>query len=699
MKNILTICSTLVIFAATNLVNAQWQQTNGPYGGFVSCYANNADEIYVGTQFGGIFRSTNDGASWTAKNNGLKNYEINCLAIDGEDLYAGTNLGGYDGVYHTNNGGNTWTPIPNLWTSYVSYCIAASGEDIYVGTAGGGNFFSHDGGQSWNSSIAGIVPYQYHFTNQILLLEDKLLTIVNGLLYQSVDGGVSYNQVESGFLVSTYCGKLSVAGPNIFATTTTGLYISTDSGINWQNISAEVPIMPNGMLITTSENFVYITDVAGEEIYYANYNGYDWSPLYTEWGTVTSSFHAIADGELLVQSSYYSLDYSLLDSPQLHFSGNNGDTWEDVTNEITSTYCMSLTAHGNNVYVGTWGNGICKTSNQGETWEFTPNLNSWSLPTMATFGNTIFAAGDGGILRSVDDGSIWTVCNQGLQSTGILGFAQIGADIFAATPMGVVISTDDGQTWSASNSGMGNEYATDIISIGNTLYAVSQSGIYKSVNFGNSWSEINNDFPQDYIPTKIGHIGEVLFVSGGNSGTMYKSSNNGDSWISMNFDFIGYPSSFAVYDDLLFVGAFGNLNTPGVFMTNDLGTNWTDVSEGLDNNLVWDIIINNGWAYVCTKGSGVYKRPLADFLPENISSAGSHEISIYPNPSRDIINFKGNGVNMTKAQIKIFDSKGSLILSKKLQGSSLNISTLPFGFYSIEIMNDDSRSVLHFMKE
>ncbi len=636
MKKIFTLCSIVAMITQSIISNAQWQQTNGPHGGYVTSYANNDDEIYVGTQYGGVFRSTNNGDDWTARNNGLKSYEINCIALDGDQLYAGTRLGGFDGVYHSSDDGITWETYPNLWTSYEPICIAAAGDSIYIGTAGGGSFFSHDGGQTWSSSLSGIIPYSYHITNQILILEDRVLTIVNGRLYESLDGALTYSQLINGFAEGTYCSKIASVGANLFATTTTGFYTSVDGGNFWIDISAELPETSSGTIMSTTESFIYITGGTSGLPYVSSNNGYDWSPVNTDWLTGIASFHGLSNGKLLIQSGYYAIDYSIFDAPQVHYSGDNGNTWADVSNGITSTWCLTLNAKGNDVYVGTQFAGMYKTSDEGDNWALAATPDYWvSVSNMATFGNTLLAAGDGGIVRSVDNGATWTVCNQGLQAVGVGNFAQVGTDIFASNPLGVVISTDDGQTWSASNNGMDGEYVADILAIDNTLYALTQTGVYTSVNFGNSWISVNDDLPSDFVPYKIGHIGDVLFVAGGNSGTMYKSTNYGESWTSMNFDTYGAPSSFAVYDDMLFVGAYGNIVTPSVFMTNDLGETWTDVSEGLDNNQVFDIIVNNGWAYVCTKGSGVYKRPLAEFIAQNVSEEMSAIISIYPNPTSD----------------------------------------------------------------
>jgi photosystem II stability/assembly factor-like uncharacterized protein len=697
MKSISTLCILIVMIGHAFFSNAQWQQTNGPHGGYVSCYANNDDEIYVGTQFGGVFRSTNNGGNWTARNNGLKSYDINCIALDNANLYVGTRLGGFDGVYHSIDDGATWETYPNLWTSYECSCIAASGDNIFVGTAGGGNFFSHDAGLTWASSLNGIEPYQYYSTTQILILEDKVLTVINGRLYESLDGMHTYTEVTNGFAAGASVMQIAAAGPMLYATTFNGFYTSTDGGNFWVDISAQLPETSYNMGMTTAESFIYITGGSSGTPYFSSNNGYDWLPVNTDWSTGMNSFYALANGKLLIQSGYYSVDYTVFDAPQLHYSGDNGNTWTDVSNEITSTWCLSMTAHGNDVYVGTQFAGIYKTSDGGDSWEVAATPDYWvSFGTLGTFGNTILASGDGGILRSVDSGETWTVCNQGLLSLGVGNFAQVGTDIFAANSLAVMVSTDDGQTWSVSNNGMEGQNVSDIIAIDNILYAVSHTGVYKSVNFGNSWSLISIDLPSDLSFYKIGHIGDVLFVASGNSSSMYKSTDGGVSWTSMDLDTDGVPSAFAFHENMLLVSVITNVTGSGVFMTSDLGETWTDVSEGLDNNQVWDIIVNNGWAYVCTKGSGVYKRQISDFIPQNVASRTQTDISIYPNPTNDRITLSipsrliGNEAMITNELGQQVMSIGN-ITSTNFQ---VECNSLAPGYYIVRIGSEKVKFVI-----
>ena len=76
---IVIICLALALAASVS--NAQWIQTNGPYGGTIHCFAVSGTNLFAGTDGGGVFLSTNNGTSWTAVNTGLTNTYVYALAV------------------------------------------------------------------------------------------------------------------------------------------------------------------------------------------------------------------------------------------------------------------------------------------------------------------------------------------------------------------------------------------------------------------------------------------------------------------------------------------------------------------------------------------------------------------------------------------------------------------------------------------
>jgi ligand-binding sensor domain-containing protein len=89
--------------AAPNANGKFWLKTNGPTGGSVSSLAiNSSGHIFAGT-VGGVFRSVNNGDSWTQVNTGLISTIVLTLAINSNGyIFAGTWGGVFRSVKSTN---------------------------------------------------------------------------------------------------------------------------------------------------------------------------------------------------------------------------------------------------------------------------------------------------------------------------------------------------------------------------------------------------------------------------------------------------------------------------------------------------------------------------------------------------------------------------------------------------------------------
>ncbi|MHB1808481.1 MAG: hypothetical protein ACYCU0_04210 [Solirubrobacteraceae bacterium] len=124
----------------------------------------NAGEIFIGTAGGGIWSSTNDGASWVTHTDSVSTgLAIGALTIDPADpsvIYAGTGeanncadcfYGG--GVLKSEDGGETWS-VENPGEVFTGVHFSAIAVDpkspntIYATTTAG-FFVSRDGGASW----------------------------------------------------------------------------------------------------------------------------------------------------------------------------------------------------------------------------------------------------------------------------------------------------------------------------------------------------------------------------------------------------------------------------------------------------------------------------------------------------------------------------------------------------------------------
>ena len=128
------------VFRSTNN-GASWTQVNSnlnPRLEVISIVVSGSN-IFAGTVGSCLFLSTNNGTTWTAVNTGFgfQDGQIYCLAVSGSNIFAGTQN---SGVYLSTNNGLSWTTINDGLTNKNVQCLAFSSTHIFAGTYGGGVF-------------------------------------------------------------------------------------------------------------------------------------------------------------------------------------------------------------------------------------------------------------------------------------------------------------------------------------------------------------------------------------------------------------------------------------------------------------------------------------------------------------------------------------------------------------------------------
>jgi hypothetical protein len=130
------IWGTIIVCALLTLpegLQAQWVQTNGPYGGPLASFAVSGTNIYAGCQGGGVFRSTNNGTSWMATE--LNTGGVVSFAVSGTNLFAG---GSWSGVFLSTDMGTSWTLVGSGLTNTDVMSLGVSGTTLFVGAGGNG---------------------------------------------------------------------------------------------------------------------------------------------------------------------------------------------------------------------------------------------------------------------------------------------------------------------------------------------------------------------------------------------------------------------------------------------------------------------------------------------------------------------------------------------------------------------------------
>ena len=257
----------------------------GPHRGGRSTTATGVptqpNTFYFGSTGGGVWKTTNSGATWKNISDGYFNTgSVGSIAVADSDpnvLYVGmgeapvrgvmTSHG--DGVYKSTDAGQTWEHIGLKDVRQISKVridprnpdvvfVAAQGSP-YAPTDARGVYRTTDGGQNWERVLfvderSGVCDLSMDASNPRILYaafwDHQRLPwkVVSGgpgsSIWKTTDGGNSWRKLESG-LPKAVMGKIGVAvspaNPQlvwaIIESDEGGLYRSLDGGTNWKLIN------------------------------------------------------------------------------------------------------------------------------------------------------------------------------------------------------------------------------------------------------------------------------------------------------------------------------------------------------------------------------------------------------------------------------------------------------------------------------
>jgi photosystem II stability/assembly factor-like uncharacterized protein len=326
--------------------------------------------IYVGTAGGGIWKSTNAGASFKPVFDKYTQ-SIGALAIDQKNpktIYAGTGESNMrnsvsigDGLYKSTDGGDNWTRIGLDSTEHISKVLIDPNNSniVYVSAPGPlwsdskhrGLYKSTDAGKTWEtilfiSNKAGVADVEIDPTNSNVLYattwEFRRLPYAfnsggNGSgMYKSTDGGKTWKELSNGLPKKPF-GRVALAlAPSapqnllaIVESENTGLYISADGGETWKEQSATENIRSRPFYFSTLE----IDPKDPKRVYrpafsfaYSSDGGYSYAEASGEGGWVHSDHHA-----LWINPNNTNLLYLGTDGG-VYFSLDRGATWKFCNN-------------------------------------------------------------------------------------------------------------------------------------------------------------------------------------------------------------------------------------------------------------------------------------------------------------------------------------------------------------------------------
>lgn len=227
----------------------------------------------------------------------------------------------------------------------------------------------------------------------------------------------------------------------------------------------------------------------------------------------------------------------------LYVSNNNGLTW-NLTSLAANDVRAIVSDNNGNLYAGLWGQGVFKSSNNGNSWILVNNgLTSLSVHSIViTPSNEIFVGTfGGGIYSSTNGGENWNQKSIGYNFVWALARSSNGILYAGTYGNGIYRSTDNGNSWIRSNSYPANFVYSLSVDGNNNIFSSSwEAGIFVSQAASNNWQPIGlGGFGVSSI--LVNSINNSV-VAGSSTGAVYMLNN---SPTSTNSD-IDIPNSFSL---------------------------------------------------------------------------------------------------------------------------------------------------------
>ena len=535
--------------------NNQWT-TQGPgnIGGRINTIAvhpTDPDIIYVGAAAGGVFKTADGGQSWVPVFDDFSFLAIGDIVISPHNpnvVYVGTgdvNISGYpaigDGIYKSADGGQSWTHLGLAEQSIISSIIIDPTDSmtIFVGTMGipfernsqRGLYRSKNGGQSWS---------------QVLYVSDQagIIDMVQDPVYPDIIYAASWDRIRNN-QESTISGNGG------------GIWKTTDNGDNWQRLTGGG--FPSGQLgrvglaVDSSTAFMINAVVVGTN---ANVEGvYRSLDAGNSWNNITSDLDPGAlggfgwyFGKIRVNPANPSEIYVL--GVQLHKTDNSGTSWFE-SDPPWWNYIVHADKHdlvfgpGGVIYLATDG-GLYRSMDNGSSWtdaENIPNTQFYRVATNPHEPGVYY----GGAQDNGSTGGNQSIINFWPRIFGGDGFQMAfdpdSSNIFYAQTQngGLYFTRDGGSSFQQNFNGIDesdrvNWDAPFMLSHFNprTQYTATYR-VYKNVNGpGGAWDSISPDLTDGLIFHPRFHTVSTLHESPQNEQILYAGTTDGNVWITPN---------------------------------------------------------------------------------------------------------------------------------------------------------------------
>ena len=721
------------------------------FGGRIEAYAQNSSCVLIATQ-GGIFKTTNEGQSWSnaTQNFDPRSNECRNIVSIGNDFYAMP--GGYNeaNLYKSTNDGADWIPL--TFSTWYPQSLGKLSNTLYVVGSDWleGRLYSSTDGYSWTPK-ALIWDYALSGPNCELLSfnQNKLYLAFNDSLFYTMDG----NTIDTVFIDGLGSSGFSFRDASLDGDALGNLFCSSNNTLfkynfiskSWNDISTgQIPSGFQFAEFSVTDHAIFVA-AFHSSLGMKMFRSIDEGSSFLE---LTSTGLPVPMITNVIEVSANTFIGSGIDDKVL-LSSNGGDSWSWTSNQYIATPAKDLIHSNNSLLFSRDIVGITRTNDQGLSWS-TENTGipgfggiAYFVSAIAEVNDTLFSfvrsdpwLDQYSLFKSSDNGSSWVACpipapfigesnlfSGTCDSALFVSYYDPGSFDYA-----LIVSFDNGSSWGKPNSQNSIERIY-LKGPQNCLFAFYDFNQYNSNgfnnvsranNFGASFTDLNfgNLFNDNFLikrlrsESKDGEMSEAmmdfdtandiaLFVVNdrtfGMMDKLYSYDISSHVWLEIWTN--GLPYNYLA-NCIKYIGNNSWLlaTNDGLYISGNGGADWVithnpnDWQKGMNVNSIQ--VIGN-YAFLGTEANGVWKADISVGILEQVKD---DNLQVYPNPFVDLVKVVIPNFNGKSATVSLYSSEGKKIMSKIINNSpfELDLRNEPAGSYFIvaNANNDVYKKVL-----
>jgi photosystem II stability/assembly factor-like uncharacterized protein len=548
---------------------------------------------------------------------------------------------------------------PNRWTTFgpegavVRQVLTdPTVPNVAYARTEGGIYKTSNSGESWRPSNDGLPKGGITALLVTTGSPTTLYVAIDGAIFSSTNAGEHWTRRGKIGSVVVSCLALDLTSQTLLAGTTTGVYVSDDSGQTWTQSATSAQVGPALSIFS-----IAASATAAYAIVYRSAPPYGAGILRSAdrgrtWDIVIVSGASGDDPPEPPSALAVSLERGsiyIAAGQWIFVSNDDGKTWHRLPQVPAFIPVNAVVPVGEgNLYASTRA-GVFQYNLRANSWTAVGNGNPvGNLAVTSSAPRRLYGAAEFGIVTILEGDRHWVAVNSGLPGANAFDVAIAGAQpaIAYTTTAAGVFRSDGGPNWRLLNVNSGGQhmvvdprtantayvtgdnlmkttdggttwkgvvtnFASNVAIAASdpaTLYAVLSKGMSKSTDAGGTWSPVMSGLYFDYFDY-YGFTASSLAIDPSNSSNvylakysgLYKTTDGGASWNRASQD--RFLRSLAI-DSSDGLTIYAGRETSGVIKSSDAGTTWS--TTGLIDKRVNALAMNAKRLYAGTGDGHVY---------------------------------------------------------------------------------------------